>query len=120
MPVYSCKLVLETLNEICRKFEQTKNLHVKKVKLTSDKNNYQATLTMGGTRLIEIELIKEYIESFGEKKALAIAGRLIHDNSLEESVHKPKQPEIDEYWNGDITEIDDYIRKRDNKNTPEQ
>jgi hypothetical protein len=110
---YSCKLVLETLNEICAKFEKTKNLKVKKVKFLSDKSKYQVILTNGSKHLINQALINKYIETFGEKNTLKIAGQLSHNPNLEESVNKQKKPEINEYWEGNMKDVNEYLRRRD-------
>jgi hypothetical protein len=110
---YDCKLVWEALNEICAKFEKTKNIKIKKVKKVSEKRAYQATLSNGTTHLIDQQLIKDYIESFGEKGSLKIAANLIHDTELEESARKQKQPEIDEYWEGSMKEVKEYLEKKE-------
>ncbi len=110
---YDCKLVLEALNEICAKFEKTKKIRIKKVKRVSEKRGYQATLTNKTIHLIDQQLIKDYIESFGEKGGLKIAATLIHDTELEESTHRQKQPEINEYWEGSMEEVRKYLEKKE-------
>lgn len=112
MPIYSCKLVFESLNEICSKFKRTEKLKVKKVKWLLEGRKYQVTLKNGTIHLIDQQLIKDYIESFGENGGLTIAGHLMHDISLEESTQKTKQPEIDEYWEGSMEDVYDYLEKR--------
>lgn len=113
MLVYSAKLVMEALREVCAKFEKTKNIKIKKVKFSPDKKKYEITLADGAVRLLEQELISTYIESLGDKGALRIAGHLSHDPELEESINKEKLPEINEFWDGDIDKAYDYLRDKD-------
>lgn len=113
MITYSCKLVSEILAEVCAKFEKTKTLKIQRVRYRRDEKKYEVTLSGGAKRILEENLIKTYIESLGDKGALAIAGHLSHDPELENSIRKPELPETDEFWDGNMSDVYDYLNDKD-------
>ncbi|MFH1791641.1 MAG: hypothetical protein ABH885_06650 [Candidatus Omnitrophota bacterium] len=112
---YSPEIVLKTINEISKKFYMTQHLSAKKVQYRADKDIYVVTLNDNTLHTIEHELINTYIESFGEKGGIDIAGLLIHDIELEESIHELDNRQSDDVWDGDMYDVEEYLRKKKEK-----
>ena len=106
-------MVLSVLKEVCKKFEMSKNIVIKKVKYVRKKQYYIVTLADGSERVIKQELINRYIESLGEEGALEIAGFLVYSDELGYVEPPDWTPNTEDYWEGHIEDVIDYLEKKD-------
>lgn len=115
MITYSLKLVRKVLEEVKSKHVLTRDLIIKDIKYMKKKEFYLITLANGEKRVLKKELINKYIESAGEDGDLEIAGHLLHSPELEG--FQPYEPQwstaTDDYWEGNLIDVFDYIKKRD-------
>ena len=112
MITYKIEMIEEALKEICKKFTLTKNLQIKKIKLEKEDLQYRITLLDDSQHTVKQELLNQYIETFGDKGGLEIAGCLMHSIEQEESAFSSGDSDSDETWDGDIQDAIDYVNKQ--------
>lgn len=115
MMTYKITLIAQSLKEICRKFELTKTLVIKKIKHVRRNKEYVVTLSDSSRHIIEQTLMNKYIESLGDEAALQIAGHLLHSIEQEESAFISPPSNTDDYWEGDVQDAMDYFEKEQEK-----
>lgn len=112
MIVYSLEKVVRVLQEISKKFVLTEMIELKRVKYVKAKQHYLVTLRDESQHIVPQEFINTYIESFGEKGGLSIAGHLRHPIDLEQSVSQESHSDTGEYWQGDMNDVIDYLHEK--------
>jgi len=112
MITYSEAMVRSTLSEICKKYTMTQNLVLQKIDYKASKELYIIITGDNSKHVISKELINGYIESLGDKGGLEIAALLLHPAELALSTEDNGMPNIDEYWEGNIQDINDYLDKK--------
>ena len=110
---YPLEKVIGVLKEISKKFILTKTIEIKKIKFVKSKEYYLVILSDDSQHIITQELINTYIESFGEKGGLEIAGHLRHSVELEQSVFQGSESGTEEYWDGDMNDVIDYLHQKE-------
>jgi hypothetical protein len=115
MITYNMQMVTDALSEISKKYLMTKNIAIKEIKYISSKELYVIMLSDDSRHNITKELINKYIETLGDKGGLEIAGLLLHSIELEQSVELSGAVNMDEYWDGNLSDIDDYLKKKEEK-----
>lgn len=109
MITYRLEMVENAIKEVCKKFEMTKSMTIKKIKYISKKKCYLVMLDDDSKHIIMKEFINKYIESFGTEGEREIARGLVHSIELEESAFQPGAPDLGDYWDGNIHDVIDYL-----------
>ncbi len=110
---YSLDLVIDTLREVCKKYTMTRDVVLKKIRYVPSGKYYLVTTADKNDHIIDEELLEKYVKSFGEKGGLEIAGNLMHSVELEQSAPPLGSDRSDEYWEGDLDEVKDYLKKKE-------
>lgn len=113
MIAYPLEKVIGVLKEISKKFILTQSIELKKIKYIPSKQLYIVTDKEDTQHGIPQELINGYIESFGEKCGLEIAGNLRHSIELEQSIYSESGAGPEEFWNGDMNDVYDYLKQKE-------
>lgn len=116
---YPLEKVIAAIREVCTKFILTQSLELKRIKYIPSRQLYIITVADESQRSIPQELINMYIENFGEKGGLEIAGHLRHSIELEESIFERGGATSEEFWDGDMNDVIDYLDQKEKKETEE-
>jgi len=84
---------------------------LRKIKYIRSKQYYLVTLSDNSQHIVAQELINTYIESFGEKGGLEIAGHLRHSVELEQSAFQGSESATDEEKEKKLTELKESAKK---------
>jgi len=109
---YPLEKVIGVLREVSKKFILTEKIELKKIKFSKSKQYYLVTLRDDSQHIIPQEIINTYIENFGEKGGLEIAGHLRHDVELEQSAFDASAASNEDYWDGNINDVIDYLNEK--------
>ena len=114
MTTYNLQIVTDALKEISSQFIMTKGLEIKEVAYDSPEERYIVTISDGSRHFLDKELVNKYIESFGDKGSIEIAGALLHSIDLEESARSAigEKRGDEDFWDGDINDVTNYLEKK--------